>query len=103
MPNSEPPVAPAKTMQRVIDQYKVIAHLARSIAVVHEQMMEFYAAREQNETTIDYLGDRSASIMETLGDILNGMDAVDDDEDAWTAPIFEVAQATWPQDQTEGA
>ena len=86
----------AKTMQQVIDQYRVVVHLARSLALVHEQSIEAYASREQSATMIDMLGSRSASIMETLGDILNGMDAVDDDEDGWTAPIFAVAHATWP-------
>ncbi len=88
-------VTPAKTMQQVADQYRVVVHLARSLALVHEQSIEAYASRDQSATMIDILGARSASIMEKLGDILNGMDSVDD-EDSWTNPIFAVAHATWP-------
>jgi hypothetical protein len=36
--------------------------------------------------------------METLGDILNGMNAVDEKEDAWLDPIFREAQRLWPDD-----
>lgn len=94
MPDNE--IAPAKTMEQVADQYRVVVHLARSLALVHEQSILAHGSRPQNATMIDILGSRSASIMETLGNILNDMDAVDDGEDGWTAPIFRIAHATWP-------
>ena len=89
--------APAKTMAQVLDQYRVVVHLAKSLALVFEQSADFYAKTANNLMMIDMLGEHSAAIMEMLGDILNGMDAVDDDEDGWTNQIFRIAHATWPR------
>lgn len=41
-------------------------------------------------------GARTACQMEILGDILNGMDAVDDAEDGWLSPVFEEAHRMFP-------
>lgn len=86
-----------KTKEQVIAQSRVVAHLAKQIAIVHEQTSDAYNSVDMSPTLIDLVGNRTASAMEALGDILNGMDAVDDDEDGWTAPVFEAAQKLWPQ------
>lgn len=90
---------PTKTREQLVAQYRVVAHLARQIALVHEQMAETYAHPEVplEPGFLDMLGSNTAGRMETLGDMLNGMDAVDDKEDAWVNPVFQVAHATWPQ------
>jgi hypothetical protein len=100
MSEAEAPAAPAKTREQVVAQYRVVAHLARQIALVHEQMAETYAHPDvpMTESGVDLSGRWSASRMETLGDMLNNMDAADP-EDAWVTPIFRVAQATWPQSE----
>lgn len=89
-------VASAKTPEQIADQCRVVAHLARQIASVHEQMEPYYAAGPMSPFLLDLVGNRTARLMETLGDVLNGMDAVDE-SDAWTASVFRIAQATWPQ------
>jgi len=85
-----------KTKEQVIAQSKVVAYLARQIMLVHEQTAEAYESVEMSSGLIDVVGRRTADAMEMLGNILNGMDA-NDDEDEWTYPIFEAAHATWPQ------
>ncbi len=87
---------PAKTKEQALAQCRVVAHLARQIAIVHEQKAEAYELVNMDAGLIDVVGQFSANAMEVLGDMLNGMDAVDDEEDAWTDPVFEVAHATWP-------
>lgn len=47
---------------------------------------------------LDIVGQRTAHVMNVLGDILNDMDAVDDDADGWMEPIFAEAQRLWPGD-----
>lgn len=87
---------PSKTKEQVLAQCRVVAHLAKQISMVHEQKAEAYEAMDMSAGLIDIVGKMSANAMEALGNILNNMDAVDEDEDAWTYPVFEVAQATWP-------
>lgn len=87
----------SKTREQVVAQCRVVAHLARQIAVVHEQKAEAYASLNMSDGLIDVVGSETASFMEALGDILNGMDAVDEKEDRWVDPVFEAAHATWPQ------
>lgn len=79
---------------QVAAQCKVVAHLATALAEMHED----YAAMFQGGragSAIDMVGERTAKLMETLGDILNGMDAASE-EDEWTHPIFAEAQRLWP-------
>ena len=79
-----------KTIEQVQLQSRVVAHLARAIAEIFEDHSR-YVHPELMET----IGARSARLMETLGDILNGMDACTEDDD-WIAPVFEEAHRLWP-------
>lgn len=86
-------------LKQVSDQCRVVAHLATSIASVHSdyaRLMEDPACGGAMRGIADQVGVRTASLMETLGNILNGMDAVTEDDD-WTHPIFREAHRRWPQ------
>ena len=43
---------------------------------------------------VHIVGPRIAALMETLGDIINGLDAAMEEDD-WTRPIFEKARKFW--------
>lgn len=80
------------------DQCRVVVHLAKALIEVfseHARMLGERSVDDITPTTTEIIGRRSAAIMETLGDILNGMDAVSED-DGWVDPIFEKAQELWP-------
>jgi hypothetical protein len=79
---------------QIADQYRAVAALCRNLGMVHEQLV---TAIEQGacDDIATIQGPRSAAIMEVLGDILNGMDAVDE-EDRWLDPIFEKAHQLYP-------
>lgn len=81
--------------KQVVAQYRVVAHLAKAIAEVHEQVARLYE-RGFGDQMLDMLGLDTHARMEILGDILNNMDSVDDDKDAWVAPIFEKAREMFP-------
>lgn len=78
---------------QVEQQCRAVAHMAGALA-------EVSAALEKVPRTgigIDLIGDRTARHMEILGDILNGMDAVDEAEDGWITPVIRAAHTLWPQ------
>lgn len=75
--------------KQVADQCRVVAHLATAIAQVHTDKARLFAANGA-PSIVDYVGRHTAHLMETLGDILNGMDAVEEEDD-WVDPIFEKA------------
>jgi hypothetical protein len=80
--------------KQVADQCRVVAHLATAIAKVHAD----YAKLVESPAFADILeqvGRRLASLMERLGDVLNGMDATSSDDD-WTYPVFREAQRLFP-------
>jgi hypothetical protein len=82
--------------QQVADQYRVVAHLAKVMAGVHDQLASVIeSGAGAIDSILDIQGERSAMIMEYLGDTLNAMDAVDE-TDAWTGPVFAEAQRLFP-------
>lgn len=85
--------------QQVADQCRVVAHLATAIAQVHSDKAQLMAANAM-PSIVDLVGRNTARLMETLGDILNGMDAVDEDDD-WTHPIFREAQRLFPSEDSK--
>lgn len=80
---------------QVVKQCDAVVRLATSLAQVHS---DFAALLSVGASDGMYLskGKHTAHLMEVLGDILNGMDAVDA-EDADLAPVFRAAQAMFPQ------
>jgi hypothetical protein len=85
----------AERRQQVIDQCKVIAHMATALAEVHSHKAKL--SEVMKDDMIEFLGPHTAGLMDAVGDILNGIDAVDSKEDAWTHPIFHRALKMWKQ------
>lgn len=75
---------------QVADQCRAVAHMAEALAELHIVLAPLVAAGH-SDGILYIQGERSASIMEQLGDMLNGMDAVDDKADGWIFPIMERA------------
>lgn len=89
----------AAKREQVAKQYKAVAHMARAIAAVHEDIGAIIADGtygRDRQGFLDMIGRDSAARMEALGDILNGMDAVDDAEDEWLSAVFGEAHRLWP-------
>lgn len=87
--------------KQVAAQCRAVAKLATALAAVHADHAKlFEAGPSPHDDLIDMIGDRSAGFMETLGDMLNGMDAADDDADT-LAPVFEEAHRLWPQERED--
>lgn len=82
--------------EQVAKQCEVVCHLANALRHIHRDHANMLRS-EAADILIEQIGNRTAYIMETLGNILNGMDAVDPKEDAWVDPIFREAQRLWPQ------
>lgn len=76
-----------KRMQ-VILQCQAVEHLANVLIEIHSDKKEMLL-RGHLSDMIDSTGKHSLYVMETLGDILNGVDAVDRSKDAWMDPVFD--------------
>lgn len=88
-------------LRQVADQCRAVAHMATVIADVHSDLAKLFAAGGGAPADIaGSVGERTARLMEYLGDVLNGMDAVSE-EDEWTAPIFAEAHRLWPAKETD--
>lgn len=79
---------------QVADQCKVVAHLCSSMAEIHRDYEEMIRSGSADRL-IEQVGRRTAYFMEEIGNMLSNMDAMSED-DEWTNPIFERAQALWP-------
>lgn len=91
--------------QQVAKQCEVVIHLANALIEVHSDYARMFADGRSDNPILELtesVGRRTASFMETLGDMLNGMDAVSE-EDEWTAPVFEEAHRLWPREVKEAA
>lgn len=78
-------------------QCEAVAHMAETLATVHRASAALLREGVIGDLA-EIVGERTAGLMETLGDILNGMDAYDEKKDAWLVPVFEEAQRLWPQE-----
>lgn len=85
--------APYKRAQ-VGSQCDVVAKLAEATAQVYGDHAAMLHAGHMDDL-LDHLGQRSAELMELLGDVLNGMDDAMP-QDAWMKPIFERAHRMFP-------
>ena len=86
--------------EQVALQCKVVARLAENIAHVYNDLAFMYARDDgSGDAILDIKGKNGARLMETLGDILNNMDAVSD-EDSWMDDVFVRAQKMFGPDLT---
>lgn len=81
-------------MKQVADQCRAVRHMAEALAKLHDDYAIMFDSGAA-ENLVDQVGKRTAGLMETLGDILNGMDAVTEEDD-WITPIMHEAQRRWP-------
>jgi hypothetical protein len=82
--------------QQVADQCRVVAHMANVIASVHSDYARLFQDGAGMEGLEDQVGERTAVLMNTLGDILNGIDAVDE-ADAWVNPVMARSREVFPE------
>jgi hypothetical protein len=85
---------PNDKREQVALQCAAVAHLAQALAGVRSDYVALVRSGALDQL-LDQLGAETAQQMEMLGDILNGMDAVADD-DEWLTPVFAEAQRLWP-------
>ena len=93
MPNKE-------RVAQAAAQCRAVAHLATALAQINQDYARSLANGHM-DALVEIVGPRTAQHMEILGDILNGMDAVQPEDD-WLHPIFERAHEIWPQEPTNG-
>lgn len=86
--------------QVVSDQCRVVAHFARAIATVFDDKAAVAVLGEARALWPMWT-EQSDDLIEQLGNILNGMDAVTD-EDAWTFPIVKASVARRSAKATAG-
>jgi hypothetical protein len=81
----------------LVAQCMEVARMAMSIASVNYELAVIHRApRDESESFLDMVGKFSHERMETLANILNGMDAVEHDDAERSAPIFETARRLFP-------
>lgn len=85
----------ADKQKQVSEQCRAVSHLATALAQIHSDYAKMLADGKPNDGFVEQVGKRTAALMETLGEILNGMDAADETDD-WMIPIFREAQRLWP-------
>ena len=85
--------------QQVAAQCSAVVHLATSLADIHSDYAKLFL-NGAAVNLIDMVGDRTAAFMEILGDLLNGMDAVSE-EDGKLDQVFAEAQRIWPQPKAD--
>lgn len=79
---------------QVVAQCKVVEGLAHSLAVVHSDKAVSFAQGLWPDI-LEMVGRDTAALMEILGDILNGMDAITEEDSRYDA-VFEAAHRRWP-------
>ena len=82
--------------KQVALQCKAVSHMAKAIAEIYSDYEAMFERDGGMRGLEDQVGKRTAAWMETLGDMLNGIDAAMPEDD-WMAPVFEEAQRLWPQ------
>lgn len=75
---------------QVARQHRAVAHLATQMAMLSFDCAEMILSGH-HDPIVQIQGEISARWMEALGDMLNGVDAVDDQSIQWMTPIFERA------------
>ena len=79
--------------EQVAKQCEAVAHMATALASVNSEYAKMLRAGAPLPMKI--VGRRTAHLMEVLGDIMNGMDIVDEEDD-WIEPVIAEAQRLCP-------
>lgn len=82
---------------QVARQHRAVAHLATQIAMLSFDCAERILSGD-HDFILTIQGETSLRWMEALGDMLNGVDAADDDSIRWMTPIFERAHEMFRTD-----
>lgn len=85
---------------QVVNQCRAVAHMATALASISSDYAGLFITAA-HDNIIEQVGKRTAEQMEILGNILNGIDAVDSKADEWMTPIFESAHRFWPGEGAE--
>ena len=87
--------------KQVSDQCRVVEHLATALAQINSYYAKMFGPDNPGaDEILDQVGNRTARHMELLGNILSGMDAVEE-EDRWTDSIFHKAHEMYPQSDSQ--
>lgn len=84
---------------QVIAQCKAIKHMAAVLSKVYGDFSMMFQSGHM-DTLLEMKGRDSAVVMEWLGDLLNDMDCVQE-EDEWMEPIFRAAHEMFPKEPTQ--
>lgn len=82
--------------EQVAQQCDVVVHMGTVLANLFRELA-IDVRQGRVSLMLHSTGKESAQIMNELGNILNDMDAVSED-DAWTTPIFDKASELWPRE-----
>lgn len=82
--------------KQVSDQCRVVAHMAQAINQIYSDYTKLFREEKAMAALEEMVGERTACLMDDLGDILNGHDAVMP-EDEWVNPIMERAREVFPE------
>lgn len=81
----------------LVSQCMEVARMAMAIASVNYELAVIHRApRDEAESFLDMVGKFSHERMETLANILNGMDAVEHGAAERSKPIFDQARRLFP-------
>ena len=80
--------------EQLKSQYKAVAHLARSMANLCDEMSTI-ADLDNFQNIVDIQGERTHYWMDQLGTMLDSCDAVSED-DEWIAPLYDEARRIFP-------
>lgn len=81
---------------QVAMQCRAVAHMATALADVYTDYAAMFQSGQMG-ILVEQVGRRTSDLMETLGNVLNGMDANDEERDGWLNQVFEQANVIWPQ------
>lgn len=78
----------------VAEQCRVIFAMAKTLSDVHQDYVDIVRSGAMDDA-LQQIGERTARLMESLGDTMNDMDIADETDD-WMAVIFEEAHRRFP-------
>jgi hypothetical protein len=84
--------------KQVRKQAQAVAYMARILATMHEEYNTFILDNIQAEDLLEAIGVDTHERMQTLGDMINEMDAVLKKDEATLNPVFAKAREMFPFD-----